>query len=318
MDKFCGQQAGSGIVGRVSLDTTMPFTRKAALASGITEHSLRSARFRQLLRGIYIEATVKVDGYVEARAALLASRPQAFVSFHTAARLYRGVVPHDPRLHVSLPRGTSRPDRPDLAVHSSSRVPVRFRGQRVTSPLDTFLDLATRLDLLDLVVLGDSMVRRNRFTPDQLVVAATGATGRGARLARRAAGLVRRGVDSPMESRARMLRVLSGLPELDTDIRFMDDQGALLRRLDAGDRPTRTAVEYDGRHHIERESQWESDLDRREEFEDEEWRIVTLVSKDIYVTPGRTVQRLERIFRKRGMKVGLLRDEWRHYFPGHG
>ncbi|QDO89702.1 hypothetical protein FNH13_16300 [Ornithinimicrobium ciconiae] len=118
-----------------------------------------------------------------------------------------------------------------------------------------------------------------------------------------------------METRCRLLRVLSGLPELETDIRFYGTDGQLLRRLDAGDRPTKTAVEYDGRHHVERQEQWEADLGRRETFENDQWRIVTLVSKDVYATPGLTVQRLAHIFRQRGLGVGQLSDEWRRHFP---
>jgi very-short-patch-repair endonuclease len=151
--------------------------------------------------------------------------------------------------------------------------------------------------------------------PDELVETTQRATGRGLRVARRAAGLVRIGVDSPMETRSRMLRVLSGLPELQTDIRFHTPTGELRRRLDAGDRATRTAVEYDGRHHVEREAQWESDVLRREEFEDQEWRIMTLVSKDIFVSPGRTIERMATVFASRGMRVGPRKDEWRRYFP---
>ncbi len=75
-------------------------------------------------------------------------------------------------------------------------------------------------------------------------------------------------------------------------------------------------MEYDGRHHIEREQQWVADLGRREELEDEEWRIVTLVSKDIYQTPEETVERQARIFRKRGIPVGGRSQQWRRYFPG--
>ncbi|RIK15145.1 MAG: hypothetical protein DCC50_09045 [Acidobacteria bacterium] len=299
----------------MSLDTTMPFRRREALAAGITQHALGSGKYRQLLRGVYVGHGTKVDGYVEARAALLASHRSAFVSHHTAARLYRAVVPHSEKLHVSVPRGAPRAHRGDLLVHASSRSPVVFRGLRVTSARDTFLDLAARLNLLDLVVLGDSLVRRDRTTPEQLVRAAAAAEGRGSRLARRAAGLVRADVDSPMETRCRMLRVLSGLPELETDVRFFDDDGNLVRRLDAADRSTRLAVEYDGRHHVERQEQWEADIGRREEFEDEEWRIVTLVSKDVYTTPGATVERLRRSFRQRGIAVGRPLQEWRRYFP---
>lgn len=302
----------------MDLDTDLPFTRRAALAAGITHHALVSGRYRLLLRGVYVSHGTRVDGFLEARAALLAAHRSAFVSHHTAAALYRGVVPHTERAHVSVPRGTARSDRLDLVVHSSFPVPTVFRGLPVTTPQDTFLDLSAQLNLVDLVVLGDSLVTRKRVAPDALVQAADGATGRGARLARRAARLVRAGVDSPMETRCRMLRVLSGLPELETDIRFHDEHGNLRRRLDAGDRATRTAVEYDGRHHVERESQWEADLGRREELEDDEWRIVTLVSKDIYRTPERTVERLSRIFRQRGIPVGHPAQEWRRSFPVRG
>ncbi|WP_134773626.1 hypothetical protein [Ornithinimicrobium flavum] len=302
---------------RPQLDTTKPFSRKAALAAGITHHALTSGRYRLLLRGVYISHQVKVDGYVEARAALLATHRAAFVSHHTAAALYRAVAPLSERLHVSVPRGTPRSDRSDVLVHSSARVPTVFRGVPVTTPVDTFLDMAAQLNLVDLVILGDSLVRRGRTTPEALVAAADAASGRGSRLARRASRLVRQGVDSPMETRCRLLRVLAGLPELETDLRFHDDHGYLRRRLDAGDRATRTAVEYDGRHHVEREEQWEADLGRREEFEDAEWRIVTLVGKDIYRTPGRTVERLARIFHQRGLPVGRRSQEWRRFFPGH-
>lgn len=315
MDRACGATACAGRVGRVSLDTTMPFRRKDALAAGITQHAIASGRYRQLLRGVYVGHGTKVDGYVLARAALLASHRSAFVSHHTAARLYRSVVPHSASLHVSVPRGAPRAQRQDLAVHASERDPVLFRGLPVTSATDTFLDLATHLDLVDLVVLGDSLVRGGRTGPEQLRGAAAESRGRGARLARRAADLVRERVDSPMETRCRMLRVLSGLPELETDITFFGGDGRLLRRLDAGDRSTRLAVEYDGRHHVERQEQWEADIGRREEFEDEEWRIVTLVSKDVYASPGATVERLRRIFQRRGIPVGRPLQEWRRYFP---
>ena len=112
-----------------------------------------------------------------------------------------------------------------------------------------------------------------------------------------------------------MLRVLSGLPELETDIRIYGPDGQLLRRLDAGCRRTRTAIEYDGRQHVDRQQSWEDDLVRREEFEDDEWRIMTLVSKDIYTSPGRTVERMAKVLRARGVRIGRRSEEWRRYFP---
>lgn len=84
---------------------------------------------------------------------------------------------------------------------------------RVTTVECTFLDLADSLDLVDLVVLCDSMVKLGLVTPQRLVEAAASFKGRSRALARRAASLVRAEVDSPMESRLRMLIVLAGLPE---------------------------------------------------------------------------------------------------------
>ena len=292
-----------------------PFTYQQGRGAGISRRRLESSAYRRLLTNVYVSSAVPVDALVEAKAALLAAQPGAFTSLHTAARLWGGVVPHSHVAHVSVPAGHGRKRREDLRTGSSSRTPVRFRGVRTTSAVDTFVDLASWLNLVDLVILGDSLVKKRRTTPERLVEATRPASGRGIRLARRAAGLVRTGVDSPMETRSRMLRVLSGLPELQTDIRFYWPNGDLRRRLDAGDRATRTAAEYDGRQHVERVTQWESDVLRREEFEDEEWRIMTLVSKDIFVCPGLTIDRMAKLFTSRGMQVGPRKDEWRRYFP---
>lgn len=301
----------------MSLNLNRPVTWTAARSAGISRRRLQGPDFRCLLAGVYVPSGITVDARVEGQAALIAAGPGAFLSHHSAARLYGAIVPSVPDLHVSVPPGNYRSSHRQLSVHQSSRSPVRFRGLPVTSPEDTFLDLALTLPLVELVVLGDSLIRQQRTTPEKLLDAIAEPRNRGKRAARRAAQLVRQGVDSPMETRARLLRVLSGLPELETDVRITDGEGRVLRRLDAGDRATRTAVEYDGRHHVQREEQWVADIGRREELENRQWRILTLTSSDLYATPERTVHRLATVFRQRGMKVGPLSDEWRRHFPGY-
>ncbi|ANS77547.1 hypothetical protein SGUI_0151 [Serinicoccus hydrothermalis] len=300
----------------MTFDPREPFLWHTGRQHGLSDRRLRSGEFVRLGYGVYLSADVTVDALIEAKAAVLVGGPHSFASHHQAAKLWGGVVPQSDLLHSSVPGRSSRTERRDARAHASQRAPRRFRGLSVTTPEDTFLDLADRLGLVDLVVLADSLIRRQRTTPDALVEAAQSSLSAAPRLARRAASLARSGVDSPMETRARLLRVLAGLPELETDLRFYDQHGELMRRLDAGDRATRTAVEYDGRHHIQREGQWEGDLQRREGFEDDGWRIVTLISPDIFQHPGHTVNRLARIFQDRGMAFGALSDEWRRYFPG--
>ncbi|WP_343989167.1 hypothetical protein [Terrabacter terrae] len=88
-----------------------------------------------------------------------------------------------------------------------------MRGIPLTTPTSTFLDLSDELGLAEPVVLGDSLVRAGHATPQRLVAAASGYRGKARRHARRAAALVRADVDPPMETRARLLMVLAGLPE---------------------------------------------------------------------------------------------------------
>lgn len=143
------------------------------------------------------------------------------------------VIPPGSRLRVSGVDARVR-RRPDAVVHS---------GVPMTSPAQTFLDLSGDLDLVDLVVLGDSLVRRGVLTPEELAATAAAHTGRQARRARRAAAYVRDGVDSPMESRLRMLIVLVGLPEPVVNHALRDETTGRVRyRLDLSYPQWRIAV----------------------------------------------------------------------------
>lgn len=120
-----------------------------------------------------------------------------------------------------------------------------------------------------------------------------------------------------METRSRLLVVLAGLPEPEVNVCLHDDAGEVRRRLDLAYRRYRLAIEYDGRQHAESQRQWESDVARREELDSEDWRIITLLAKDIYKQPAATLERVVRAMRKVGMAVPRPADEWRRHFPGH-
>jgi hypothetical protein len=189
---------------------------------------------------------------------------------------------------------------------------------RVSVLTDLFVELAEELPLVELVVAGDWMVRRHRIRIKDLRRAAASATGPSARLARQAARYVRARVDSPMESRVRMLIVLAGLPEPVVNMSVRDVDGEPVRRFDLSWPEVRVIVEYDGRHHVERVEQWESDLERREEIDDEGWRILVVVAAGVYTDPGRTVERIFRLLRARGLPDLPDRpsEDWRPHFPG--
>lgn len=295
-----------------------PFSRATALAHGMTDDELRGPRFRSLFRGIYLAADVPVSPAVRAAGALIPFGPAARVSHATAARLYGVPVTLDPDEHVTVPRPQDRRRRTGIQCHvNADAVPTRqANGLRASSPDQVFVELAGDLPLVELVVVGDFLVRSG-LKRGRLVDHCAAATGRGAARARTAAAFVRERVDSPMESRLRMLIVLAGLPEPEVNLTFGDD-GLAFRRYDLSWPAARVIVEYDGRHHIERIRQWESDLARRESIDDDGWRILIVIAKDVYTTPGATLERIHRVLRQRRQPgtPHALADRWRSHFPG--
>ena len=285
------------------------------MAAGHTDGRLRRSHIA-LFRGVHVERRVPVTLAVRIQAALLVVTPGSIVSHYTAATVWGGIVPAHPDIHISSPRNRTRRDGITAHRIKEGQEVVRFRGFRLTSPVQTFLDLAHCLTLVDLVVLGDSLVRRGRTTPAQLLSATRRHHGPYSRLARKAAALVRSGVDSAMETRLRLLIVLAGLPEPEVDHRVHDDDGTLLRRYDLSYLPYRLIIEYDGRQHAESEEQWLTDIGRDEALDDEQIRRLVVVSRDIYSTPEYTLARITRAMRRAGMPVPRLGDEWRGHFPG--
>lgn len=298
-----------------SMNMNEPFLLRDALKAGYSRRKIQATPFRRLFHGVYVLGAEPLDARREGCAVLLAAGPGAFLSHHQAARLYGATVPHTDVFHASVREDRHRSRRKEIAVHKSARTPTTFRGLPVTSPEDTFADMAAHLSTVDLVVLGDSLVRLKRATSDQLIRASENALPQLRSHALTAAQLVRTGTDSPMETRSRLLIVLAGLPEPEVNICFFNEYGDVVRRTEMGYRDYRLAIEYDGRHHAETQAQWEADIARREEFDGADWRIVTLLAKDIYRTPGKTLERIVAAMRKEGMRVSISSDEWRRHFP---
>lgn len=155
--------------------------RRYAFPDGVTERDLKSKRYRRLFRGVYVASSVTITPLLLARAALLLVDPRSVASHHSAARIWGGVVPEDGLTHITC--FGRRPQVAGIVAHrlKPGQRAASLGGVRLTSPAQTFLDLAAALNLIELVVLGDSLVRKRRVTPEQLVEAA--ASYRGARRA---------------------------------------------------------------------------------------------------------------------------------------
>jgi hypothetical protein len=303
------------------LPSDRPFTTAQALAAGLTRAQLRGSEYVQVLHGVHaprIAMSPSVRALTRVRAALLTHPPSAAASHGSAARVLGAPVPPEPVEHVTVPRPDDRRRRVGVRCHvaalGSGDVEV-LAGVRVTAPHRLFLDLAECLGLVDLVVLGDWLVGRGLATPESLTAYCAGASCRGACAARRAAAYVRARVDSPMETRLRLLLVLAGLPEPEVNRELRDPRGFLLARLDLSWRGLRIAVEYDGRHHHTSTAQWERDVERRNDLTASGWLLITVTSAGIYRDPGDTLRRVHEALVRRGGSRTRLRDGWRAHFP---
>jgi very-short-patch-repair endonuclease len=283
---------------------------------GISDRQLRGPAFRPVFPGVLVHAAVPDTVVVRSRAALLVAPEGGVISHWTAARLWGGRVPDNDWLHVSYMR--------DVRFRTAGVRTHRFRhrlhilhrhGLPVTSPEQTFCHLARFLGLVDLVAFGDSIARKGRLVPAELVGYADDWVGQCRDQALAAARLVRPRVDSSPETALRLLMVLGGLPEPDVDIQIRDDDGTLRFRLDLGYEAARLAIEYDGRWHDE-DAQREHDVDRRQWLHDKEgWTFVVVGPEDLFGDPEGLLVRLEQALRACGVATPpLVSQAWRAHF----
>ncbi|MDR0481734.1 MAG: DUF559 domain-containing protein [Cellulomonadaceae bacterium] len=295
-----------------------PFSAAEARAAGWTSHRLRSANYRRIFHGIYAPAKLPDSPELRARSALLLAPLGSHVSHSTAARVWGIPVPACSTEHITVRRKKDRRRTGGITFHVLPQArSVTQRNVRLSTPEQTFVDMACTLELVDLVVAGDGIVSAGLASLDRLRDYAAQWSGHGAMKARQGAELVRAQVESPMETRMRLLLAFAGFPELRVNATVVGSDGRN-RRLDLSADSVKLAIEYDGRHHIDREPQWEADLRRREQLEQDGWRVIIVTAKDLYRSPGELLDRIHAA----ALSLGLpgtprdLRPQWRSHFAG--
>jgi hypothetical protein len=293
------------------------FGVKAARALGVSQKRLAGSDLHSEFRGSRSIASAEEpvpDDFFEARYADLLRRCRAYVpvapagfrfSHITAARLYG----------IPLPLEFGR--RTELDVTVSDSYPPRMKGiigHRTTHQHSSvvrelpvlpaeqvWLQLASVLDLDDLIVAGDHLVRRKRPISSlaKLHAAVGEASGvPGIKRARDALLEIRPGTDSPMESRMRLTIVRAGLPEpaIRHTVYF---EGYFVGTPDLAYVRERVALDFDGKLHLTDERVYLDDVERRALFEDADWRYLT-ITKNHFRVPRSFLARLERLLTERG------------------
>lgn len=302
-------------------DPRSPFSRADARAAGISTRDLLSSAYQRIFFDTYLCSSVALTTEVRAKAAInRTGSAVAYASHHTAAKLWGIPVPTDGRIHITVDRDDRRNRCRGILTHRTIAIaePTQTRnGVRLSSPDQVFCELASAgVGLVDLVVAGDAMLKHKRASLESLTKAVDRMMGSGVRLARRALRYIRPGVDSPMESRLRMLLVLAGFPEPQVRVILREFDGEWGRRFDLCYLALKLIIEYDGEQHGELEHR-ESDQDRREELERQGYKIVTVTSLGIYRDPAKTLRRVADAMRAVGGEPpARWNPEWRQHFPG--
>ena len=313
--------------------TLGPFTVAAAAELGISRDVLDGSRFRRPWVGVRVLAS-RPDTLAErCRAAGLVLHPGAAFSHGTAVALAGWLTPalpgvarpryrHEPDpdgpVHISVPRPAPRPQAQGMVGHTFDPLDgdvIDLDGLRITSPWRTWCDLgASGTELLDLVILADALRRRwpgNHHVSQRL----SRWDGRGVVTLRRALAASRDDVDSPMETRMRMLFADAGLPVPVVNAWIRLEDGTPVHKADLAWPQWRVAADYDGRHHEERDddedvragraSNWRQrqDASRREVVEEARWRFRIFTAFDLFGRPERSVMRMRDTLREAGAPV---------------
>ncbi|WP_162449464.1 endonuclease domain-containing protein [Phytoactinopolyspora mesophila] len=272
-----------------------PFRVDEALRAGLTRTYLSGPQFRRPYLGVRIPCTLPDTLEVKCQALSLVISSEAAFSHETAAQLCDLPVPDfDGKVDAMVPPGVVVPNMYDVDGHTGLLQDdvCDVNGLRVVHPERTFFDVAPALNLDSLVILGDATLR-HWSTPDRLTAkAAAMRRRRGIVIARQAIKLIRPGVDSPMETRVRLMLVRGGLPCPEVGVDVLDDAGGWLARPDLAYLDLKIAIEYDGDHHRTDKHQWRRDRSRDENMRHAGWIVITLTADDVFRHPARTIARI--------------------------
>lgn len=291
------------------------FTYSEGLAAGATRSQLRAknlitpSREIRVPRGQRQELLDRVRPYT----ALCA---QSCISHVTAAQLHGIPLPwfedEIRTIHLTRPSHSSQPRRRNVIGHSSLLGPEEIAsidGVPVTTLTRTFLDLSALLSVDDLVAVADFLICEHErcFEPPKVALVPARKLEsyirdkrhlRGLGKARTALDLMRIGVDSPPETRLRLMLQRAGLPEFTTNYRLAGDPDVW---PDLACEEFKTSGEYEGEIHKTARKQL-FDRNRDERTAARGWLQVKVYSADMRRGDAHVVDMFKRALRQHGWR----------------
>jgi hypothetical protein len=257
--------------------------------SGLSRQRLRGRSYDRMSRDVYVLRDSELDLRARTKGVVLVLA-DAVPCLFTAALLQRLPVDDDGLVHVARGAKAPRTRRPGVRVH---RTPVAaderldLDGLEVADGPRTFVDLAARLDLEQLVAVGDVVLRR--YDAEALRAAVDRRPKRpGLPRARHALPLLDAGADSPAETRARLRLHAAGFASLRHGVTVCDAHGGWVAAPDLADERAKVAVQHDGLVHFSKDLQHrhrdvrqrQQDVQRDELTRQADWQVVVATALD--------------------------------------
>lgn len=286
------------------------FSVSAAAAAGVSRSRLRRSDLVAPFHGSRIPAE-SFDGGFRSRCVAYRAvmHPEHCFSHATAAIIYGLSVPRrmqeEAELHVCALNSGRAPRSTGVVGHKSKLTADDVRvhaGLRVPGVEHVLCQLAASLTVEELVIAGDSCVRRTNplSSPSRLRATAESARNRpGAGVLRSALERVRIDTDSAMETVLRLALVDGGLPEPVVNRPIQVGSGVELH----GDLvyvEKRVVVEYDGDHHRTEQRQYDLDVDRIWALEASGWRVIRVNRSHLANRASLAVARVRAALAERG------------------
>jgi len=258
--------------------------------SHLPANRLRASDLNRTVWGVRMAGEMEPD--LRTRCRLFAERLSGatFFSHATAALLWGAPLSlsleRDVRLHTSVAAPARAPHARGQIGHRLDVAPadvvVRL-GLRHTSAARTWCDLATLLDVDDLVAAGDYLI--HHAAPFATVgeierVLETMTRMRGIRRAREALPLLSDRPESPQESKLRLILIRGGMPEPEINHELVDTETGKHVRPDFRFPKFKLILEYQGDYHRTK-SQWRKDMTRRSRLEAQGWYVMELNADDL-------------------------------------
>lgn len=294
----------------------MPFTLQQALDAGVSRRRLKHGSLDSPTRGIRTPREVDDVSLSDSVRPLTLVTPFSAASHATAFLLwdFPGFLPnsHEPGIHISRPHAMAIPRRRGVVGHRGQFFDdeiTTINGLYITSRPRTWLDCARKMDIDEITVVADHLLRiprpefEGRSAPyctmddlEEMLDRHWGTPGiRKARLALEQACV---GADSAPETRLRLALKWAGMPTAEVNVPTELSAG-VVRQSDLAYREWRVAVEYEGEGHSDPE-QIVRDIAREEDFSRAGWILVRISKRHMRNDARSAVAKVRRVLEQRG------------------